>query len=92
MLVFMIKRVRGINRIISIMKGRERNKLTIRESTLYSMRRGARPAGEVTYRYTPKGKPKRQAKKVETKVMYAVSAVAVGSIDNTSRIFSLGMD
>jgi hypothetical protein len=88
----MIIRVRGISSIINMINGRERKRFTIRESTLYKTRRGARPDGDVAYRYAPRGKPSRQAKNVDTKVMYAVSAVAAGSIDSTSRILSLVTD
>jgi hypothetical protein len=43
----MIILVKGIRRIINMMKGRERRRLTMRDITLYVMRRGSRPAGEV---------------------------------------------
>jgi hypothetical protein len=68
-LVFTMNLVSGIRRIISIIKGRERNRFTMRDITLYVILRGASPAGELTKRYIPNGKPMIEAKTAETNVI-----------------------
>jgi hypothetical protein len=69
MLVLMMSRDRGIKRIMSIIKGMDRKRLTIRDNTLYRTRRGISPPGEVLKSKAPRGNPRIQAKIVAMKVI-----------------------
>jgi len=69
MLVLTINLESGISRIIRMMKGIERRMLTTLETALYMRPLGFNPSGDALKRKAPRGKPIRQARKVETRVI-----------------------